>query len=429
MPTAKLTKSLIDQLPPGEFLWDTALVGLGARRQTKGIFYYVRARVGGKQKMMSLGRHGHLTVEQARRLAQAALGQLATGQDPFATPAAGQARTFSDLASRFLDRQRQRLRPRSFDQVNRHIRQSGVLGPKVVAEITRRDIAECLAAIEDRGGAFARNRVRATLSTFFTFAIAEGLVDTNPVTGTDKAHEASRDRVLSDAELAAIWKALPANQYGDAVRLLLLTGQRREEIGGLRRHEIDLDAGVIRLPASRTKNKRPHEVPLSPAACAILSRIVTGDRATSNDEAVYSRRPARTRRPSGNDKPADEAVFGIGGWSKRKAALDRRLGPGFPPWRLHDCRRTAATGMANLGVAPHIIEACLNHVSGHKSGVAGIYNRARYTDEKRQALERWAAHLAKVVSAPIGLSAEAALQQALPSQSARTGSEATPPTL
>jgi hypothetical protein len=264
MPSAKLTKSLIEKLPANEILWDTAIVGLGARRQTKGVFYVVRARVDGRQKMKSLGRHGHLTVEQARRLAQAALGQLAQGDDPFAAEA--QLQTFASLASRFLDRQRQRLRPRSFTQVARHIRQSSALGPKPVGEISRRDIAQCLEAIQERGGAFARNRARATLSTFFTFARAEGLVETNPVTGTDKAPEASRERVLADAELAAIWRGLPANQYGDIVRLLLLTGQRREEIGGLRHCEVDLDAGVIRLPASRTKNKRPHEVPLAPLA-------------------------------------------------------------------------------------------------------------------------------------------------------------------
>jgi hypothetical protein len=181
MPSAKLTKSLIDKLPPNQIIWDTAIVGLGARRQTRGTFYVVRARVDGKQRMMSLGRHGHLTVEQARRLAQAALGQLAQGDDPIAAEARGQ--TFADLAPRFLDRQRQRLRPRSLVEVTRHLRQSAGLGPKPVAEITRRDIAEQLAAVEADSGPYARNRLRSTLSSFFSFAIAEGLVETTPVTG------------------------------------------------------------------------------------------------------------------------------------------------------------------------------------------------------------------------------------------------------
>jgi integrase len=203
------------------------------------------------------------------------------------------------------------------------------------------------------------------------------------VTGTDKAPEVSRERVLADAELAAIWRSLPANQYGDIVKLLLLTGQRREEIGGLRHSEVDLDASVIRLPASRTKNKRPHEVPLSPIARDILAAHrpngnSTADTVTSVGRAAATGRFARV----GNTV----TIFGVAGWAKRKAALDRRLGPSFPHFVLHDLRRTAATGMAELGVAPHIIEAVLNHVSGHRAGVAGIYNRARYTDEVRDAL-------------------------------------------
>jgi integrase len=372
MPTAKLTKSLVDKLPPNQIIWDTAIVGLGARRQTRGTFYVVRARVDGRQKMMSLGRHGHLTVEQARKLAQAALGQLAQGDDPFAAP---NSDSFSELVPRFLDRQRQRLRPRSLVEVTRHLRQSAGLGPKAVAEITRRDIAEQLAAVEADGGPYARNRLRSTLSSFFGFAIAEGLVDANPVTGTGKANEVSRDRVLSDGEIAAVWRSLPTGDYGDIVRLLLLTGQRRLEIGDLRYSEVDLVGRRISLPANRVKNGRPHEVPLSEPALAILSAKANSEGKTDN-------------------------VFTPGDWVAKKAALDRRLGPGFPHFVLHDLRRTVATGMAELGVAPHIIEACLNHVSGHKAGVAGIYNKARYADEVRAAVDTWAHHIAGLVAVP-----------------------------
>jgi integrase len=148
--------------------------------------------------------------------------------------------------------------------------------------------------------------------------------------------------------------------------LLILTGQRREEIGGLRWIEVDLDRGLIVLPPERTKNRRQHEIPLSEPAKDILAK--------------------RSRNR--------DLVFGIGlggfsGWSDAKAALDEQLG--IAEWRLHDIRRTVATGMADkLGVLPHIIEAVLNHVSGHKAGVGGIYNRARYAGEMREALRRWA---------------------------------------
>ena len=165
--------------------------------------------------------------------------------------------------------------------------------------------------------------------------------------------------------------ALGQTRFSDIVRLLILTGQRREEIGGLRWAEIDLDRNVIVFPPERTKNRRKHELPLSMQA-----------------RAVIERQPRRKGR---------EFVFGIGaggfsGWSDCKANLAARAKL-KAEWRLHDLRRTAATMMAELGVLPHIIEAILNHVSGHRAGVAGIYNRARYEGEMRTALQRWADHV------------------------------------
>jgi integrase len=198
--------------------------------------------------------------------------------------------------------------------------------------------------------------------------------------------------VLSRAELAEVWgAACGAGDFGDIVRLLILTGQRREEIGSLRWSEIDFDRGLIVLPPERTKNKRLHEIPLSPQARAILE--------------LRAQRVASSPRPS-RAKPNDGLIFGgaagFSGWSRAKgkldAALAQRAKP-MPDWRLHDLRRTAATGMAELGVLPHIIEAVLNHVSGHKGGVAGIYNRSRYTEPMRDALERWGEHVETIVRA------------------------------
>jgi integrase len=182
--------------------------------------------------------------------------------------------------------------------------------------------------------------------------------------------------MLSDNELAQIWTAAGLGDYGDIVRLLILTGQRREEVGGILWREIDLDRGVWSLEAMRTKNGLPHEVPLCAAAVDILRA-----------------RWARNGR---------DLVFGLGdgpfqGWSNAKAALDARTNKAanvrgtspVKPWRIHDLRRTVATRLADLGVLPHVIEAILNHVSGHKAGVAGIYNRSTYAAEKREALNRW----------------------------------------
>jgi integrase len=196
-------------------------------------------------------------------------------------------------------------------------------------------------------------------------------------------------RTLSDAELREIWRALPPDDYGEIVKVLALTGQRREEIGGLRWSEIDFQRGVILLPAARTKNKREHEVPMSAAVRSILE--------ARND-----------KRPDGRELVFREARGPYAGWSASKERLDQRLlearqkvsgkkAQPMPDWRLHDLRRTAVTGMAEIKVQPHIVEAVVNHVSGHKGGIAGIYNKAVYAEEKAEALARWAAHLMSIV--------------------------------
>jgi integrase len=209
--------------------------------------------------------------------------------------------------------------------------------------------------------------------------LREGLTEINPVAGTGKANEGNgRDRVLTEPELTQLLGGLGTDDFSDIIRLLVLTGQRREEIGGLRWSEVGLDRIV--LGPERTKNRRLHELPLSKQAMDILER----------------RR--FLRHLNGN---RDEWVWGrkFTAWSKSKAILDRRL-HGMAPYRLHDLRRTAATHMAELGVFPHIIEAILNHVSGHKSGVAGIYNRARYEGEMRHALQVWGDYVTKLTPEP-----------------------------
>ena len=237
-------------------------------------------------------------------------------------------------------------------------------------------IALRLGEIETASGGASRNRFRSSLSAFFAWAIREGLTEVNPVTGTGKANEGNgRERVLTEPELGALLRALGNDDFSDIIRLLVLTGQRREEIGGLRWNEIDRGLGreMIVLQPERTKNKRLHELPLSRQAMAIIER---------RDPRIANRGQPRPDR--------NEFVFGrrFTAWSKSKEILDRRLNG--MAWRLHDLRRSAATHMAELGVLPHIIEAVLNHVSGHKSGVAGIYNRARYQNDMRAALQAWA---------------------------------------
>jgi integrase len=366
----KITKTAVERLPPGgEWLWDTIVKGFGARRQVDGVFYSLRYRLNGKQRVLSIGRHGSpWTPDTARSEARKLLGGVAAGTDP--AQRAKPTDTVGAEIDRYLAKRQPALKPRSFEEVERHLHQHAKpLHRQRLAEIDRRAIATLLGGIETASGPVARNRVRSSLSAFFAWTIREGLAETNPVAGTGKADEGgSRERVLTDDELGAICRNLGEDQFSDIVRLLILTGQRREEIGGLRWSEVHKDRIV--LPPSRTKNRRQHEVPLSPQARSIIARQLRRDNR--------------------------ELVFGVGqggfsGWSDAKAALDERVG--LSEWHLHDLRRTAATGMAELGVLPHIIEAILNHVSGHRAGVAGIYNRARYEGEMRDALNRWARHV------------------------------------
>jgi integrase len=366
----KITKTAVERLAPGgEWLWDTVVQGFGARRQVDGAFYSLRYRINGHQRVLSIGRHGSpWTPDTARSEARKLLGGVAAGVDP--AQRAKPTGTVGAEIDRYLAKRQQALKPRSFEEVERHLHQHAKpLHRHKLGEIDRRTIATLLGGIETASGPVARNRVRSSLSAFFAWTIREGLADTNPVAGTGKADEGgSRERVLTDDELGAIWRKLGEDQFSDIVRLLILTGQRREEIGSLRWSEVHKDRIV--LPPSRTKNRRQHEVPLAPQARVIIQRQL---------------------RHKGRD-----LIFGIGeggysGWSDAKAALDARLR--LPDWRLHDLRRSCATGLAELGVLPHIIEAILNHVSGHRAGVAGIYNRARYEGEMRDALDRWARYV------------------------------------
>jgi integrase len=376
MATGKITISSVRDLEG--WLWDSTVKGFGARRQRDGVFYYLRYRHNGAQIMKSIGRAGSpWTPDTARNEAKRLLGVVAAGADPFAQSLAAEG--FGAEVDRYLERKRLSLKPRGYDDVTRYLRKHAApLHPLALGEIDRRAIAVLLGKVETECGPVARNRLRGALSGFFSWCVAEGLLDLNPVTGTAKANEnGSRERVLTSEELKALLGVLPQinDGFADVIRLLLLTGQRRNEVGKLTWAEVDLARGMIVLPPARTKNKRLHELPLSKQALAILNRQAR----RNSTEFVFAER-------------------GFTDWDKGKQRLDRKLA--IPHWTLHDLRRTCATGMAEIGILPHIIEAVLNHVSGHKSGIAGIYNRARYEGEMRSALQRWADHLEALIVGP-----------------------------
>jgi integrase len=369
------------------------VVGFGLRVRGTGARTWVfQYKYGDKHQRMKLGTVPGLTLEKARAKARGYREQVDDGGNPAAARNENRQRaneTFGKEVIRFLTRQKAKLRPRSYDELDRNInRHAKPLHGLILAGIDRRRVSALLSRITDSRGPIAANRLRASLSAFFTWAIREGMLDTNVVTGTNRTDEVARDRVLSADELREIWAALLDDDYGAIVRLLVLTGQRREEIGGLRWSEVDFDRDLIALSSARTKNKREHEIPMSDSVRGILE---TRDRQADRD-----------------------LIFGTGkgpfsGWSKAKETLEARLllartkefGTKAKPitaWRLHDIRRSVATHMAENGVQPHVIEAVLNHVSGHKAGIAGVYNRAIYAAEKAAALSLWADHLRAVTN-------------------------------
>jgi len=363
---AKITKSVVDKLQPGSMVWDTNIVGFGCRRQLRHAHYLLRYRMNGKQRFISIGRAGSpWTPETARTEARRLLGLVASKVDP-ATERVTPSETFGAELDRYIERKRSVLRPRSLVEIERYLRvQCKSLHSMGLTDINRRTIAQVLADIEQHSGPVARNRARTSLSAFFSYAIREGLIDgANPVSSTGKAHEGNgRERVLTETELAQVLAALDADPFSEIIRLLVLTGQRRSEIGGLRWSEIDFERSLIVLPADRVKNGREHSLPLSSQVRAVLER-----------------------QPRNN-----EYVWGCEwtSWTEPKAKLDKRLN-GVASWTLHDLRRSAATMMADrLDVLPHIVEAILNHQSGHRAGVAGIYQRAKYQDQMRAALQAY----------------------------------------
>jgi integrase len=371
-------------LPAGiddRIYWDADLPGFGLRIRAGGSrTWIVQYDLGRKSRRMTLGTTKLLDPGKARETAKDILAAVRLGKDPAGEKATARARvaeTFEMAMLGFLEHQRQHIKPRSFVEVERHMRiNAKPLHGLELAKIDRRAIAAQLNRLANTAGNVTANRARAVWSAFFNWSAREGLIDSNPAAFTNRRAEASRERVLSDDELRTVWRALPDGDYGDIIRLLILTGQRREEIGALRWSEIDLERGIITLPAARTKNSREHIVPMSVTVRAILEA-----------------RP----RFRGRDLVFGRGDGGFSGYSKCKERLDEKTG--ITDWLVHDLRRTVATRMAGepLSIQPHIIEAVINHISGHKGGVHGIYNRATYLPEKRQALDRWADHLTAIV--------------------------------
>jgi len=248
-----------------------------------------------------------------------------------------------------------------------------VWGHRDIGDIGRRDILDLIDSIADRGSVIMARRVQAYVHRLFRWAVGRGIIDANPATDLPKpGAETKRSRVLKDGELAAIWNAADEIgwPFGHAIRLLILTGARRKEIGQLKWSEIS--GNIIALSSARTKNAEPHTIPLSLAAIDVLQRVPH----IAESQLIFT----------------TNGTSSVSGWSKAKAKLDELSN--VKGWRIHDLRRTVSTGMNELGTQPHIVEAVLGHTV---KGVAGVYNRAKYEAAKRAALETWGAHVMAMI--------------------------------
>jgi integrase len=371
------------ELPEGKtdhIFFDDLDRGFGLRVRDTGskIWVYQYSR-NNKTRRMTIGVFPTMSPAQAREQVRKLTAERRLGADPARDLALKQIdkESFADIVAQYLAAKQKELRDRTYAETERYLKGTASrLNTRPLALITQSEIGDLLdRATQDSGDATA-NRLRANLAAMFTWAMQRGKVAANPVMLTEKRKEQSRDRVLSNDELAAIWNALPEGDFGTIVKLLMLTGQRRSEIGGLKWSEIDMRNGQINLPGERTKNGHPHFIPLSEPVRAILAPL------HHIRDHVFGR---------------GDSTDGFAGWSAAKAALDAVL-KFDDPWTLHDLRRTMATGMGELGVQPHIIEAAINHQSGHKAGVAGTYNRANYHAERKVALDKWAAHIMALVT-------------------------------
>ena len=364
--------------------FDDDLPGFGLRLRASGKrTWIVQYRVAGLSRRLTIGGADVLNVTEARKRARKALAQALTGSDPADERRSRHEKTkvtLRSIAENYLQFREGKIRTRSMVEARRYLTSPSYFGPLhalPVERIERRHVADQIMHVEGARGAATAGRARSALSALFSWGMRTGLCDRNPVIGSYTPDAPlARDRVLSDEEIVAVWRACGDDDFGRIVKLLILTGARRTEIGGLCWHELDHASGVWTLPAERSKNHRSHMLPLP----SLAWDIVEGTPRLIGRDHVFGDRSAK----------------GFTSWRQAKTALDARLSAS--DWNLHDLRRSMATGLANLGTQPHVIESILNHQSGHKRGPAGIYNRSTYQAEMCSALGLWSSHIEALVA-------------------------------
>lgn len=388
------TVNEVKNAKPREKRYELAYAGLPgfylSVMPTKHKSFIYRYRFGGRTRRLTCGICPQTSLEQAIKVAKAAIGEIALGIDPAARKAASRKpsvesgeipTTIAQLVEKFLAQHVSRkLAPSTARAYERYFTKNVLSAWKQrpLDTIKRRDVRALLDGIADKNPVLV-NRVQAALASMYSWAVDKEFVETNPLTKLKKlTEEHPRTRALSDAELKLVLDAIDRlpRMLADYTRLLLLSLQRRNEVAHMQWSEVDLEARTWTIPGDRAKNGREHRLPLSGAAVALLSAR------KQDGEGPY--------------------VFGRGDWFTRlKKEIDRLMteangGEAIPHWTLHDLRRSGASVMPRLGVSLPVTERILNHVSGSFRGIVGTYQTYRYEDEMRDALERWALHLVRL---------------------------------
>ncbi len=384
----KLTQRRIESLKCEDgqkdmLVFDDEQRGLGVRVTAAGSkTYLAQYATGGQKRRLPLGSCTAISLAAAREAVQEIMGDVAKGKDPAAERKAAalaakrEALTLGALIEQWAKLHLADKRPNYSAAAEGALRRSFARHLDApAASLDRAAVVRVLDELAKDGKAAMASATARYGSALFGWAMRRGSLLANPFEDVPTAPAVRRDRVLSDDEIRRVWQATEGpGAFNAIVRALLLTGQRREEVSGLAWGELDPGLAVWTLPAARSKNGKPHVVPLSEEMQTLLR---AQPRLEGNDLAF----------------PGEQGVFS--GWSKSKERLDRRSG--VSGWTLHDLRRTMATGLQRLGVRLEVTEAVLNHISGSRAGIVGVYQRHSWADEKRAALNAWGAHVTAIV--------------------------------
>jgi integrase len=411
VPSLNLTQLSVDKLSAPKkgrvIYWDRLLPGFGLRVTSAGAKTWVAMyRVDRRSVMETIAPLARMPkLSDARAQARASMATAAAGTNPVAkrreTEKAEAQNTVAAAVSAYLDRCDRELALKTAYEWRR-IFEHDVLprwGGRQLYDIGKGDVLELInekAARRERarsgagdGAVVQANRTLTRLRTFFAWATANDLVGSDPTAGVWKpVREVARDRVLSVDEIRSFWAGCDQLRmpFGSLFPLMLLTAQRESECAGVRWSEIDTAAQTWTIPSSRSKNRKPHIVHLTALSLAIIGSV--------------PRKNAQDLLFSGSGETA------VSGFSRAKQRLDRLMGTSATPWVLHDLRRTATTGMAALGIAPHVADRVLNHSAGTIRGVAAVYNRFDYLGERKAALETWSLYIEDI----LGIAAQNVVQ-------------------